>query len=91
MLKKSKIKYKTNAGKNIFSAFFLPYIIYGALRKDLETNGEISEKARRGKEKVMLQKCYKTQKPLEKKSRLLYYNRTGLSMGVTRPNSPENN
>lgn len=44
MLKKSKIKYKTNAGKNIFSAFFLPYIIYMARRKDLGADGEIPEK-----------------------------------------------
>jgi len=38
-------------GKNIFSAFFLPYIIYGLLRKDLETDGENSEKQGGAKKK----------------------------------------
>ena len=91
MLKKSKIEYKNKRGKKYFFVFFSTiYYIY-AREEGIGGGWRNSRKARRGKEKVMLQKCYKTQNPLEKFFRVLYYNRTGLSMGVTRSNSPENN
>jgi hypothetical protein len=90
-VEKIKNKIQNERGKKYFFRVFSSiYYIYSTT-EGFGRGWRNSRKARRGKEKVMLQKCYKTQKPLEKKSRLLYYNRTGLSMGVTRPNSPENN
>lgn len=91
MLKKIKNRIQKQTREKIFFRVFSTiYYIY-AREEGIGGGWRNSRKARRGKEKVMLQKCYKTQNPLEKFFRVLYYNRTGLSMGVTRSNSPENN